>query len=155
MTMPRTRKIGGWLAVAVATVGASEGLRLYTYPDVIGVPTYCYGETKDAKWGGAYTRKQCDERLAARLIEFNDGINDCLERGIPDSRRVAYVSLAYNIGTTAFCNSTLVKMENSGNSIGACNQILRWNRAKGVVYPGLTARREREHELCLSGEAKP
>jgi len=148
---PVAKKTAGWLAVCVAITGASEGLRLYTYPDVIGVPTYCYGETLDAKIGATYTREQCDEKLATRLKEFDRAIAKCLTHELPDNRRAAYVSFAYNVGVQAFCSSTLVKLENAGNWQGACNQLPRWNKAGGVTWPGLTARREREKELCLQG----
>ena len=142
-------EVAKWLVVCVTTVGASEGLRLYTYPDVIGVPTYCYGETQGAKWGNTYTPEQCNAKLSARQKEFDRGVSACIQHALPDHRRAAYVSLAYNIGVPSFCASTLVKKENASDIQGACAQMLLWNKANGVVWPGLTARRERERDLCL------
>ena len=48
--------------VAVGYVGGKEGLRLVTYPDIIGVWTGCYGETKRMHKGMKFTKGQCDSR---------------------------------------------------------------------------------------------
>lgn len=138
-----------WVALAVVVVGTFEGLSLTAYPDVVGVPTICYGETKGVRLGDTKTKPQCDEMLSARLAEFNAGVNSCLSVDIPDSRRVAFVSLAYNIGTASFCKSTVVRRINAGDVAGSCDAILMWNKARGIVWPGLTKRRQKERELCL------
>lgn len=64
----------------------------------------------------------------------------------------AFVSLAYNIGPTAFCSSTLVKKLKASppDYAGACRQILRWDKQAGRVLPGLVKRREAEYRLCLT-----
>lgn len=140
----------GAIAIATAAVSVFEGLVLTTYPDVGHVATYCYGETRGAEWGKTYTKAQCDEKLSARLVEFNNGVDSCVHVALPDTRRAAFVSLSYNIGTQAFCNSTVVRKINAGDVHGACDAILMWNKVKGVVWRGLTKRREQERELCLS-----
>jgi lysozyme len=60
-----------------------------------------------------------------------------------------YISLSYNIGTGAFCKSTLVKKLNAGDYIGACNQILLWDKYQGKPLAGLTKRRQEENKKCL------
>ncbi len=145
------QKTAGWMAIALIAVAAFEGFSAKTYPDVGGVPTYCYGETKNAEWGKTYTRAQCDEQLSARLVEFNRAVDSCVRAELPDTRRAAFVSLAYNIGTGAFCRSTVVKRINAGDVSGACDAMLMWNRVRGVVWNGLTKRREAERQLCLKG----
>jgi lysozyme len=42
-----------------------------------------------------------------------------------------------------------VRKLNAGDYTGACNQLLRWNRAGGKEVRGLTRRRVAERELCL------
>jgi lysozyme len=59
------------------------------------------------------------------------------------------VSLSYNIGTGAFCNSTLVKKLRTYDYEGACKEILRWDKFKGEPLKGLTHRRQREYKLCM------
>lgn len=140
----------GAIAIATALVAAAEGLVTTTYPDVGGVPTYCYGETKGAEWGKTYTKEQCDEKLSARLVEFNAGVNSCVFVDLPDTRRAALVSLSYNIGVNAFCKSTVVRKLNAGDVQGGCDAMLMWNRVKGIEWRGLTNRRQKERALCLS-----
>lgn len=145
------RKSAGWLAVAIAAVCAYEGLSLTEYPDVGNVPTICYGETRDVHVGDVTTKEQCDQRLSLRLIEFNDGVNSCVKVDLPDARRAAFVSLSYNIGTTAFCKSTVVRKINAGDVMGACDAMLMWNKVNGRIWQGLTNRRVKEREMCLRG----
>jgi lysozyme len=59
-------------------------------------------------------------------------------------------SLAYNIGKTAFAESTLLEMLNAGKpKIQVADQFLRWNKVKKVVNQGLVNRRSKERELFL------
>ena len=147
--MTPKQKTAGWLAIAIAVVGAYEGLSLTAYPDIVGVPTICYGETKNVKLGQTATKEQCDSQLSARLVEFNQGVESCVTRPMRDNERVAFVSLSYNIGVAAFCKSTVVRRFNAGDKTGACDAILMWNRAGGKVVQGLVNRRQKEREICL------
>lgn len=61
----------------------------------------------------------------------------------------ALVSFIYNVGSTAFDNSTLLKLLNNGQYATAAEQFLRWNRQGGKVLRGLTRRRQAEHDLFL------
>jgi lysozyme len=62
----------------------------------------------------------------------------------------ALVSFAYNIGGPHFEGSTLLQVLNQGNYYAVPGQMLRWNRAGGVVVPGLTNRRRDEGALFCS-----
>ena len=57
---------------------------------------------------------------------------------------------AYNVGTGALQKSTLIKLLNAGDTQGAADQFLRWNKAGGQVVAGLTRRREAERKLFLT-----
>lgn len=151
--MSRLKKSAGLMAAAVALVGAWEGLRLVAYRDVVGVPTVCFGETRGVKMGDRYTAEQCREMLGDALAEFETGMRRCLTApdAIPPKPYVTFLSLSYNIGTGAFCRSTLVRKANQGDIRGACDEILKWNRAGGRVLKGLTNRRKEEHRICLDG----
>ena len=149
-----------WLAVAITAIGLYEGYSAKAYPDIIGVPTICYGETKGVKLGDYATREQCDAKLAKRLVEFNEGINKCIKVPLPDSRRVAFVSLAYNVGVPAFCSSSIPRRINAGDIAGACATLLDFNGIcvqrnlsgkciKKRIVQGLVNRRIKENELCL------
>jgi lysozyme len=150
----RGKPMTAWLAACVFCVGAAEGLRTVAYRDPVGIPTVCFGETvhpegRPVRIGDTATVEQCEARLMARVKEFGDGIDECVAKPLPASRKAAYTSLAYNIGLPAFCKSTLVRKEKAGDIKGACDEIARWNKAKGVELPGLTKRRAVERELCL------
>ncbi|MHB1938872.1 MAG: glycoside hydrolase family protein [Acidobacteriaceae bacterium] len=64
----------------------------------------------------------------------------------------AMVSLAYNIGGTAFANSTLVQRWNSGGVVEQPDLFTRWSRTGGAFSPGLYARREDEFTLFNTGQ---
>jgi lysozyme len=134
-------------ALVVCTVGSHEGVRYRVYRDIVGVPTYCYGETKNPQFGHVYTPEECKSIFIPRLEEFNAGVSDCVHVALSDKRRAASVSLAYNIGVGAFCKSTFVRRLNAGDP-NACDSILAFNRAGGKVVAGLDRRRHDEHKLC-------
>ncbi|WP_083982590.1 lysozyme [Devosia soli] len=118
-----------------------------------GIPTVCFGETRGVKLGDSYTVDQCQVMLGDALIEFEAGMRKCLAApdAVPDKPYVAFLSLSYNIGTGAFCGSTVARRANAGDFRGACNAIPMWNRAGGQVVPGLINRRADEQRLCLEG----
>ena len=155
--MSRLKKAGIGLTaagvLAVATVGAYEGLRTTSYRDVIGVWTACYGETRGIKPGMRFTKAQCDQMLVDGLEDFEAGMRRCLANpdAIPDKPYVAFLSLSYNIGTGAFCRSTVARRANAGDLRGACEAMLAFNRAGGREVRGLTNRRQAERKLCLEG----
>lgn len=145
--------------LAVGSIGGYEGLRLYSYPDVIGIWTACYGETKGIKPGMKFTKAQCDSMFIERLIEFETHMRACLDKpdSIPDKSYVAFLSLTYNIGwgvkggRKGFCPSSVARYANAGNLVAACNALTAYNRAGGKVVKGLTNRRLAERKFCLEG----
>lgn len=151
--MSRVKTVSAVAALAIAVVGTWEGLRLYSYQDVIGVWTACYGETKGIRPGMRFTKEQCDSMFIESLAEHEAGMRRCLKDpdSIPEKSYVAFLSLTYNIGTGGFCNSSLPRLINSGNIRGACNALPLFNRAGGRVVQGLVNRRAYEQRLCLEG----
>ena len=154
--MSRLKKgalVTGAGAMAIGLVGSFEGLRTKAYLDVVQVPTVCFGETRGVKLGDQYTPAQCKAMLADRLVEFETNMRACLKApdSVPDKPYVAFLSLSYNIGSRAFCGSSVAKRANAGDLRGACDAILMWDRAGGKQIPGLTRRRQEERALCLEG----
>jgi lysozyme len=139
--------------LAVAVIGNWEGLRLYAYRDVIGVWTACYGETRGIHRGMRFTKEQCDVLFIDSLAEHEKGMRSCLNNpdSLPDKTYVAFLSLAYNIGTGAFCRSSVAREANNLHLVAACNNILKFNKAGGKVVKGLVKRRAMERKLCLEG----
>lgn len=149
----RLKKTAAVMVAAVALIGGWEGLRTVAYRDVIGVPTVCFGETRGVEMGDKYTVDECKVMLGDALAEFETGMRRCLTSPdtIPAKPYVAFLSLSYNIGTGAFCRSTVVKKANARDYKGACEAISAWNRAGGRVIPGLVNRRADERRICLEG----
>jgi len=140
-------------AVLVSVVGGFEGLRTVAYLDPVGIPTVCFGETKGVKLGDRYTKAECKDMLKESLIEHEVGMRQCLRRpdDLPDLTYGAFLSFTYNVGVGSFCRSTLARKANANDLVGACNELPRWTKAKGITLPGLVTRREEEKSMCLSG----
>lgn len=151
--MSRLKKNAALAALCCSLVGGFEGLRTVAYKDPVGIPTACFGETKNIRMGMKFTKAECDGMLVQSLIAHEDGMQRCTKVDVPDSTHAALLSFTYNVGVGNYCGSTLVRKLNAGNIEGACDELLRWDRAKGIRLPGLTKRREAERDLCLQGIA--
>jgi lysozyme len=152
--MSRLKKGSAVAALAVTVIGGFEGLRLAAYPDPAtqGPPwTVCYGETKGVKPGDRYTLQQCKDMLLASLPKYATGIEKCVTAPLTDRRYVALVSFAYNVGVGAACSSSVVKLINAGRTREGCEALMKWNKAAGITFPGLTKRRTAERAMCLEG----
>lgn len=143
----------GALAIGIATplVSHFEGRSLSAYYDVVGVLTICDGETAGVKLGEVRTHEECDKGLQRELSRADAAIRRHVKVPLSDTRRAALISFVYNVGEGAFARSTLLRLLNAGEEKAACDQLLRWNKARGIVWPGLTRRRAAERDLCLYG----
>lgn len=130
-------------------VAPFEGKENKAYVDVVGVYTICYGETSGVKKGDYKTDEQCLESLAEELSIHNDKMMEHIHVPLTDYQQAAFLSFTYNVGVGAFSKSTLLKKLNGKDYVGACDELLRWNKASGKVYNGLTRRREAERKVCL------
>lgn len=124
--------------------------RLEAYRDIVGVWTICDGETLGVKPGMVETVEGCEARRYDALLRHADPVLACTPdlRGRPN-QLAAGISLAYNIGTGAYCGSTVARRFNARDWRGACDAFLMWNKAGGRVVRGLVNRREAERRLCL------
>lgn len=138
------------IALALPVVIAAEGLRQRVYLDPINIPTYCVGETTNPDWNRTYSKAECYALLEGRLAEFERGVRSCVTAPLTPSQMAASISLAYNIGTRAYCKSSIARKFNEGDPAGACDAFLLYNRAGGIVWRGLTKRRQVERDLCRS-----
>jgi lysozyme len=147
------RKKVAAVAAAFGLIMAFEGLRLHAYRDIVGIPTICFGETRGVKMGDFKTKEECKALLHPRVLEFEKEMRACLRNpdAIPDQPYAASLSLAYNIGSRAFCRSTVARKLNEGKIKQACDAFLLFNKAGGQVSKGLVKRREAERAYCLKG----
>jgi Phage lysozyme len=70
----------------IGYVGGKEGLKLVTYPDIVGVWAGCYGETWECIKGMQFTKGQCDSILVDSLVDHETGMRKCLKMRFPTSR---------------------------------------------------------------------
>lgn len=145
---------GGVPKSALDLIKQFEGCKLTAYPDPGsgGDPwTIGYGSTGPGiKRGVTWTQAQADARLEGDVRYFADGVRGLLA-GAPttDNQLGAMTSLAYNIGISAFANSTLLKRHRAGDHAGAAQQFLQWVNAGGKRMQGLVNRREAERRVYL------
>lgn len=133
------------------TVSYYEGVSNKAYLDPVGIWTICYGETKGVDKGDYKTDEECLDSLAEELTEHHKKMGMYIKTPISEKEEAAYLSFTYNVGVGAFSKSTLLKKLNNGDRVGACNQLLRWDKAGGKKLRGLTLRRQSENKLCLEG----
>ena len=145
----KNKIVAAGLVACVPLVIGFEGLRTKVFNDPVGIPTACFGRTQNVKAGQTFSVDACENMLAEDLLKANDAVNGCIKAALPDTRRTALVSFAYNVGGGALCSSTLVKKLNAGDVAGGCDELSRWTKAKGVTLPGLVKRRAAERALCL------
>ena len=145
------------VAVTLPTLFGHESLRTVPYFDTAGNKTVCVGETKGVE-DRVYTKSECLLLFAQRVSEdFEKPISKCTDSWteLPIAVRSASISLAYNIGTRAFCKSSARKEFDAGNWEIACDKFLLWNKVRinGVLTKskGLVNRRAEERALCIEG----
>lgn len=159
--------IGALMLSAAALVGLAveEG---YTDGAVIptkgDVPTIGFGATEGVKMGDKTTPVKAIGRLLTDVNKYEGAIKQCVKVPLNQIEYDVYVDLAYNIGTSGFCGSTIVKRLNRGDYAGACEAILMWKNAAGYDCStlvngkpntrcyGLWERRKKSYDKCMGAQ---
>lgn len=149
-----TKATAAALVASAALVGL-EGYGEKPYLDSAGVLTDCYGNTKNVSKNTIRTKAECTALLDAETYRIANNVLDISRHEIPTITLASFVSFAYNVGDSAFKNSTLIKKWNSGDFVGACREMYRWRYVTvagvKVPLPGLDNRRKVEVAMCLEG----
>ena len=136
-------------AAGLVSLLQSEGYTSRAVIPVKGdVPTIGFGTTDGVKMGDTITHQAAVSRALSDVSKFEGALKRCVKVPLTQGEYDAYLSLSYNIGSGAFCGSTLVRKLNAGDYAGACEQVLVWDKAGGRRVQGLTARRNREYAQC-------
>lgn len=166
---PKSNAPAGVRAAAIAAaivaslfVWESSNKRpLKPYRDIVGVLTVCNGITGSRVIEGkTYTEAECDALEADYVARMVSRMGECVTVPLKDGEWVAYGHWAYNVGTSAFCNSSLVRKLNAGDHAGACRGMAAWTwvtkngkkvncRDPANRCGGLPARRDYEVKMCL------
>ena len=141
---------GGLIGIA-----SHEGYRGEAYIPVPGdVPTIGFGSTTNSDGSRIAPAQRTNpvaalKRLGEHVEVFEEAVKRCAPVPMHQYEFDAYVSLTYNIGSNAFCKSTLAKKLITYDYEGACKEILKWDKFKGNALPGLTKRRVEEYNTCI------
>ena len=133
-----------------------EGVVSTMYRDTAGLPTIGVGHllTKDeltsgklalsVDWHQGLTDAQIDELLRRDLDAAETAVATGVRVRLSSQQFDTLVSFAFNVGVTAFRQSTLVRLLNAGDYAAVPAQLRRWIYSAGQVDPILVKRREDE-----------
>lgn len=134
---------------AIPLIKEFEGCKLKAYKCPADVWTIGYGHTDGVKEGDEITQQEADRLLASDVELFTTGVQRLVHSDINRNQLGALVSFSFNLGLGNLRHSTLLRMVNAGDFLGAANEFARWNKAGGKILSGLVRRREAERQLFL------
>lgn len=151
-------------AAGISFLAAHEGTVYEAYPDPVHgwkVPTICTGHTgPDVFKGQVATPAMCKDWLSKDTRKALEAVARCSgDYPLRQHQIDALASFTINVGTSAYCSSTLAKMLRSGDTAGAVKQFDRWTysggrdcRIRSNNCYGLYARRMAEKRLFATGD---
>lgn len=124
------------------------------------VPTLGFGTTDGVHDGDKTDPVKAVQRALNDAQKFQGAIKKCVKVPLHQVEYDIYTDLAYNIGSGAFCNSTIVKRLNEEKYVEACNAILLFKMQKGFDCStpgnkrcyGIWADRLRIHKQCIDAQ---
>lgn len=163
MTTTTSRMALGALALSATAFVAMLQREGYSDQAIIptkgDVPTIGFGSTDGVRLGDKTTPVQAVARALADSQKFEGALKRCVRVPLHQREYDAYTLLSYNIGSGAFCASTLVKRLNVQDYAGACQQILAWKMFQGTdcskpnkICGGIWADRLRLHAMCTGAD---
>lgn len=129
-----------------------EGIRLTAYVCPAGVLTIGYGHTgSDVKPGMRITEEEAEKLLWKDTESAQQTVSSFVTAKLNQNEYDALVSFTFNVGPTAFVNSTLLRLLNHGaDRKVVAAEFGRWVKAGGdEAIPGLVRRRDEEKKLFL------
>jgi lysozyme len=140
------------MAIAESTLSfitREEGAKNKAYKDTKGLWTIGVGHLirpgEEHLIHATLTDQEVKDLLKSDLKWCSDAVEGTVKVPLQQAQFDALYSLCFNIGGTAFKNSTVVRKLNANDYHGAADAILMWN--KPAV---LEKRRKRERDLFLS-----
>lgn len=141
-------------AAGITSIKHDEGEVRRVYLDPVKIPTVCVGHTstvtrKDV--GRVFRPEQCTELLRKDLQAAERAVKRSVQVPITQEQYDALVSFTFNVGSTNFRKSTLLRKLNAGDCWGAGAEFPKWKYARGQELPGLVARRAKERATFETG----
>lgn len=130
-----------------------EGYSPFVYKDVAGYPTIGHGHL--IKKGEKFREPMLPGEARALLIKdmkiAERAVNTSVAVKLWQEQFDALMSWTFNLGGGALRSSTMLKRINASLHQDVPAQMLRWNKAGGKVWRGLTIRREAEGKMYQKG----
>lgn len=161
----RKNVVRGGVGAMALSAAALVGLTFYEgYSDKAIIPvkgdtlTIGFGTTEGVKIGDRTTPPQALLRALQDIQKFEGALKECVKVPLAQHEYDTYISFSYNVGSRAFCRSTIVKKLNNLDYEGACAELLRWTwfQGKNCALPensrlcgGLATRRQAEYKQCM------
>lgn len=112
----------------------------------------------DVSEGMIWTQQQCDEQFRRDIRPFEITVYSAVTAQITQGMFDALVSLVFNVGPGSSTRDGIIRLKdgrpssvlrytNLGDFKAAAQHIEDWNKAGGVVLPGLQRRRRAERAL--------
>lgn len=134
-----------------AVIQLFEDYRDVAYQDQHGVWTCGWGHTgPDVKESTTCTPDEAEEWFTEDIQHAENAV--IAYTGVLSQHQFdSLVSFAYNAGTGAFAQSTLLRLLNARQISQAADEFLKWDRIVGKPNAGLLRRRRLERALFLDG----
>ena len=128
-----------------------EGCRLKAYKCPRGVWTIGYGHTNNVRPNDVITQDEAEELFKQDVKVFENAVNKLVKVKLNQNQFDALVSFTFNLGygDRGLGGSTLLRLLNNSDYIGASKQFSRWVYSGDRVLEGLIKRRNEEKELFL------
>lgn len=115
---------------------AHEAFMPTAYPDPTygwKIPTIGYGTTEGVKRGDTITKEVAQQRVLAHVRKDMKTLNKCIgsEVRLTQIEYDLLVDFVYNVGTTAFCKSTMRRKLNQFDYAGAWDEYPKWHWSNG------------------------
>lgn len=147
-------------AAGLIALAVLEAYSPVPYLDGAKVPTDGFGNTVNVVMGKARGLVHDLRMLLANTESAQNAVRKCLKVDTTQNQFDGLTLFTYNVGNTAFCNSTLVKRLNAKDQ-EACSEMYKWRfitrngvkldcaKVENFKYcGGLVNRRKEEERLC-------
>jgi lysozyme len=95
------------------------------------------------------TQEEADARFRINIDKAFSSVKRLVKIQLTANQYAALIDFAFNCGAGNLQISTLLRLVNRNDLISAADEFLKWNKAGGVIYRGLTRRRVAERTVFL------